>query len=344
MYDVLVVGAGPAGSTAAKMLAGRGFKVLLAERHKLPRYKSCSGILIQKTLDLVRLYFGESVPFSATCTPAENRGMIFTNDKGQEFRFEQHGLNIWRSVFDHWLTEQAAAHGAEVRDGVSAVFCEESPDCVAITLRGQTACTEKARYVLDCEGITGLLRRKITGSAQDAITTFQTFHKGTISLDPHYFYAYLQPELSEYDAWFNVKEEKLVLGVSVKNANRIEHFYRQFISYMETHHGLKIEKQYKAEKWRMPHIRPGCPVLYGRGRVLFAGEVAGFLNPMGEGISGGMESGCAAARAIADNFGNLDGIYADYQRNAQPLAAYMKRQWDFVARIAGTFSEMREST
>ena len=47
-------------------------------------------------------------------------------------------------------------------------------------------------------------------------TTFQTFNRGTIQLDPHYFYAYLQPELSEYDAWFNVKDEMLVLEIISK--------------------------------------------------------------------------------------------------------------------------------
>jgi len=62
----------------------------------------------------------------------------------------------------------------------------------------------------------------------------------------------------------------------------------------------------------MPHIRPDCPVTYGRGRVLFAGEIAGFLNPMGEGISSGMESGYCAAHAIANHFDSLDMIYADY--------------------------------
>ena len=50
---------------------------------------------------------------------------------------------------------------------------------------------------------------------------------------------------------------------------------------MEKHHGLQIRQQVKAEKWLMPHIRPGCPVTYGQGQVLFAGEIAGFLNPMG---------------------------------------------------------------
>ena len=61
-----------------KVLAGKGLHVLLVERHKLPRYKSCSGVLIQKTMDLVRRYFGEDVPLSATCTPIENRGMAGT--------------------------------------------------------------------------------------------------------------------------------------------------------------------------------------------------------------------------------------------------------------------------
>jgi len=168
----------------------------------------------------------------------------------------------------------------------------------------------------------------------------QTFNQGTIPLDPHYFYAYLQPELSEYDAWFSVKDEMLVLGVSVKDASRIGHFYQRFISYMETHHGLRIKQQVKAEKWLMPHIRPGCPVTYGKGRVLFAGEIAGFLNPMGEGISAGIESGFHAANAIANHFDSLDMIYADYQRDTQQLKSYMERQWSFVGRMAGTFSEM----
>lgn len=340
MYDVIVVGAGPAGSTAAKVLAENGLHVLLVERHKLPRDKSCSGILIQKTVDLVRRYYGQDVPLSATCTPAENRGMIFTDDNGREFRFEQGGLNIRRSSFDHWLTEQTAASGAEIRDGTGAISCGEQDGFISVTLRGESSCTERARYVIDCEGVTGAIKRKLLGNSRDFITTFQTFNRGTVRLDPHYFYAYLQPELSEYDAWFNVKDEMLVLGVSVRDAGRIGHFYRRFLSYMETHHGLRIERQVKAEKWLMPRIRPGCPVTYGHGRVLFAGEAAGFLNPMGEGISAGMESAYCAARAMANHFDALDLIYADYRRDARQLKSYMERQWSFVGRMAGTFSDM----
>ena len=125
MYDVIVIGAGPAGCTAAKVLAENGYQVLLAEKFKIPRYKSCSGQLIKKSIDLVRRYYSAEVPESVLCTPTENRGMIFTDDKGKEYRFEQQGLNIWRSAFDCWLAERAAASGAgsrrsgSIRCGVS---------------------------------------------------------------------------------------------------------------------------------------------------------------------------------------------------------------------------------
>lgn len=128
MYDVIIIGAGPAGTTAAKVLAEGGFKVLLVEKFKMPRYKSCSGQLIKKTLDLVQRYFGETVLLSTMCTPTENRGMIFTDDKGKRFVFEQKGLNVWRSSFDNWLAERAALHGAEIRDGTSAISCKECGD------------------------------------------------------------------------------------------------------------------------------------------------------------------------------------------------------------------------
>lgn len=82
---------------------------------------------------------------------------------------------------------------------------------------------------------------------------------------------------------------------------------------MREHHRLNIEKQIKTDKWLMPYIYPSCNIDYGVGRVLFAGEFAGFLNSMGEGISAGMESGYCAVQAIIQHFDDLEMIYSDYK-------------------------------
>ena len=345
MYDVIVAGAGPAGSAAARTLAAQGWRVLLVERCKMPRYKSCSGMLIRKTLELVELYFGKNVPHSVTCAPAENRGMIFTNDIGEEYRFAQPGLNVWRSAFDHWLAEQAAACGAEVRDGMAVAACTERDGCVEVRLRGGLAArTETACYVLDCGGVTDAHRRRLRGIRPEYIVTFQTFNIGSVALDPHYFYAYLQPELSQYDAWMNVKDNLLVLGVAVRDMSSTGAYYERFLAYMRQRHQLRLMQQQKAEKWLMPRVLPGCPIDHGQGRILFAGEAAGFLNPMGEGISAALESGYHAACAIGECFGDPQQVLRAYEGKTEPLHAYMKRQWRFVGEIGGTFREMRAGT
>ena len=345
MYDAIIIGAGPAGCTTARELACNGYKVLLVEKFKMPRNKSCSGILIKKSMDLVQQYFGEDVPAFAMCKPTNNRGMIFTNDKGQEYRFEQEGLNIWRSSFDNWLAIKAVEAGAELRDETVALSCEEQKDGVLVNLKGKSSYSEKARFVVVCDGATGSIKRKLTHASQNYITTYQTYNKGSIDLDFHYFYAYLQPHLSEYDAWFNVKDDYLIFGVSVKNPSKIEHYYSEFIAYMKKYHKAKIEVQERTEKWIMPHIMPRCPIEYGNGKVLFAGETAGFLNPMGEGISAGMESGYAVAKAIEKMDSNSDSdieiVYSAYKQNTSSLRDYMLRQWNFVASMSSTFDYMR---
>jgi flavin-dependent dehydrogenase len=340
VYDVLVIGAGPAGSTAAKTLAEKGYRVLLVEKFRIPRNKSCSGILIQKSMDFLQRHFGEAVPEAALCAPAVNRGMVFTGCDGKEYRFEQEGRNIWRSSFDGWLAGKAQESGARLQHPAMVLRLEERPEEVEAALRGERLYTERARYVLDCEGAAGRLGQKKGDGPLERITTFQTFNRGSIGLDPHYFYAYLQPELSEYDAWFNVKDGQLVLGVSGKDPRRLPGYYARFLAYMQRH-GLQITETLRFERWLMPWIRPGCAVRCGEGRTLYAGEAAGFLNPMGEGISSAMESGYQAACAISGQFASPERVLEDYRNRVQPLRGYMLRQWSLVAGLAETFREMR---
>ncbi len=340
MYDVIVIGTGPAGCCAARTLAKNGKRVLLVERFSLPRYKSCSGVLISKAMELTERFFAVSeIPEAVTCSPAENRGMIFTSDSGKEYRFEQPGLNVWRSEYDNFLAEKAVEAGAELRVKTAALDCAEYLGHVEVTLRGNSVYTEKAAYVLDCEGVVGSFRRKLMGAAGEYITTFQTFNDGRINLDPHYFYAFLRPELSEYDAWFNVKNDKLVLGVSVRNRRKIPHYYAKFLEYMTNSHGLSISRELRRERWLMPQIRKEPVLELSQGRVFFAGEIAGFLNPMGEGVSAALESGFHAANALL--LEDPNAAAESYKAALEPLMTYMSRQWRFVEQIVNV--ELRKN-
>ncbi len=270
-------------------------------------------MIIAKTSALVKQYFGCEIPDSVKCTPFDNFGMVFVNDEGLEYKFEQRGFNVWRSKFDNFLSDKAKESGG----------------------------SKRAKYLIDCEGALGALKRSITNCDKDYIITYQAFYEGEINLDPHYFYAYLQREFSQYDAWFNVKDGMLVLGVAVEDINQIKHYNDKFISYMQQNHGLKIDKKVKEEKWIMPPIRRDFKIDYGIGRILFAGEVAGFLNPMGEGISCGMESGYLAACAVADNFDSCKDVLAAYRQSCGDLHSYMQRQWHLTALMSSKFQHMK---
>ncbi len=332
MYDVIVIGAGPCGCTTACTLSKNGLKVLLIEKSRLPRYKSCSGILIEKSLHLIEKYFGQSVPLSVSCTPVQNRGMVFTDDLGREYKFESRGLNIRRDKFDYWLTTLAKQFGVEIKDESAVSSIIESDDKVCVSVNGVK---EYARFIVDCSGVVGIGKQ-----AHDNVITYQTYNKGSIDLDAHYFYAYLQPELSGYDAWFNVKDDMLVLGVASTNSTEIIKHYGKFVAYMADKHGLSISKELRTDKWLIRNIQPPFQIDYGGGGILKAGETAGFLNPMGEGISSAMESGYCAARAIISNFNNRQNVMEDYKHNVEGTKDYMQRQWQLVGRMSKKFSFM----
>lgn len=338
MHDAIIIGAGPAGCAAGKVLSERGFNVLIIERGKLPRYKSCSGVLIEKSIKFTERYFG-AIPEKVMCTPTDNYGMVFTTDKGKEFSFPQRGLNVWRADYDGWLAECAERSGANLLDGTVVTDIEDCGDGITVLMcRSGRQFTATAKYAIDCSGAAGVSAR---GGKREYIATFQTFNSGNINLDPHWFYAYLQPELSEYDAWFNVKDDMLILGVAVKDTKNTAAYYKKFIEYMQLRHGLRIEKELRREKWIMPCVKPECPIDCGSGRIFNAGETAGFLNPMGEGISSALESGAMAAEALAESFDSPESALANYFDSVKKTRGYMRSQWNFTGSLAQTFQYMK---
>ncbi len=344
MYDVMVIGAGPAGCMTAKRLADAGYNVLLVERMKIPREKSCSGILIKKSINMIENEFGK-IPDSVLCKPYISKGIIITNEENQTFKFESDSLNVWRSLFDEWLTLKAQNAGAELRQSTSAISCKEKQDHVSVKLHDGAIYEEKTRIVVACDGAGSIIKKNLFKNPNNHVFTYQTFCKGTINLDNNFFHAFLDPKISQYDAWFNVKDDFLIFGVGVKEPAKMKMYHSEFLSFLNSKFNAKIESCVKEEVGIMPNVIPGCPVNLGTGRILFAGEAANFLNPIGEGISSALASGYAAAEAVksaykTNNF-NVKSLIDTYNYNILPEKEYMTRQWAILANMSSKFSYMK---
>ncbi|MGB9979615.1 NAD(P)/FAD-dependent oxidoreductase [Methanobacterium sp.] len=344
MYDVMVIGAGPAGCITAKKMTDAGYNVLLVEKMKIPREKSCSGILIKKSINIIENEFGK-IPDSILCKPNISRGIIITNEKNQSFKFESDSLNVWRSLLDKWLAFKAKNAGAELRQLTSAISCEEKHDHVSVKLHDGEIYEEKARIIVACDGAGSIIKKKLFKNPNNYIFTYQTFCKGTINLDHNFFHAFLHRSLSQYDAWFNVKDDFLIFGVGIKEPSTMKMYHSKFLSFLNSQFNAQIESYVKEEIGMMPNVMPGCPVNLGMGRILFTGEAANFLNPIGEGISSALASGYAAAEAIKslyknNNF-NTKFLMNTYKDNILAEKQYMTRQWAILSTISSKFSNMK---
>ncbi|MQY62651.1 geranylgeranyl reductase family protein [archaeon] len=106
-YDVVVVGAGPAGSTIAKIVAERGFKVLVLEKYTLDREKPCGGAISNRVVEHFRI---PEKAFARKCT-----GIFFCSPKNRTAVIGKRGKIrfVMRSVFDKVLCQMAMDKGAE---------------------------------------------------------------------------------------------------------------------------------------------------------------------------------------------------------------------------------------
>ena len=129
-YDVIVVGGGPGGSTAARFCAKAGLKTLILEKERLPRYKPCGGCLSAKT---VRLFDFDLSPV------IENTiyGAKFTYCSRDPFLIESKNpiaFLVMRDRFDQLLIDKAFEVGTEILDGQKVTKVEEGADGVEVDL------------------------------------------------------------------------------------------------------------------------------------------------------------------------------------------------------------------
>ncbi|MGB8352432.1 MAG: NAD(P)/FAD-dependent oxidoreductase [Chthoniobacteraceae bacterium] len=159
IYDVAIIGGGPAGSTAATFLARNGHKVIVLEKEKFPRFHIGESLLpysmgaferlgVREKLD-ARFLPKYGAEISSTC--GTHIAKFYFRDG---FRTPPpQAYQVTRSEFDKILLDHSAENGAEVREETSVENLVFGENEVGITVKnaGQTQ-QISARYIIDCSG------------------------------------------------------------------------------------------------------------------------------------------------------------------------------------------------
>ena len=331
-YDVAIIGAGPAGSTSAGLLAKQGYRVLVLEREKFPRYHIGESLVPGMLPVLEELGISDEVSrfgfidkYGITLLWGRQRDP-WTTFFGEVGPFD-HSFQVVRSEFDYLLLQNARRLKATVLEEaqvVDVVFEEERCVGITYTVAGSAPVTVRARFVMDASGQATLLARKLKllqWDEQLKNVAIWSYYQGGATLDGKKAGNILVENMPEGWLWViplhdGTHSVGWVTHVSTVNGREeLERTYLQMIEQsLETRRLLegarRVSNFRTARDWSYK-----SKSFYGQG-FLLVGDAAGFVDPLfSTGVFLAMSGGSLAARL-------LDAILREPQREQELLARY----------------------
>jgi geranylgeranyl reductase family protein len=292
IWDVAVIGAGPAGAMAAHAAASQGKRVVILERFRIPRYKTCAGGLIGASMKALPAGFTPPVVATATTFTFSLRGR-----PGKTKASKVPLINVvHRDEFDALLVDAAVAAGAVVYDDTMVTQLTAAVDAMCITTRNRGEL--RARVVVGADGSAG------RSAAYVGVVLDQVDLGLEIELVPpsDQSKGWANRVLVDWGtipgayAWVFPKGDTLSVGVVAERGNpdQTRAYLRDFLARLELD-----RQEVVVSSGHLARTRVQDSPLY-EGRVLVAGDAAGLLEPWTrEGISFALRSGTMAGQAAA---------------------------------------------
>ncbi len=332
MYDVAIIGGGPAGSTAATLLARAGRRVVVFEREKFPRFHIGESLLPFSMKAFQRM---ELLPKFERANFLKKYGGEFFSacaDTGVKFYFKDayrsqtdHSFQVTRADFDKLLLDHARESGAEVREETAVARVEFANEHVDLALANGESI--QARYLIDASG-----RNSILGNKFNIKKTYE--HLKKMSIFAHYdgmtraegIDGTLTGLIRGIDRWFWIiplTPERTSIGVVLDNETfkRSKQTPEDFLDDAIAEQPILTRRMANAHRVSEVHVAADFSYrsskLYGE-RWILAGDAAGFIDPIfSSGVFLAVFSGELAADAlheVLDRPARSTSLFRRYER------------------------------
>lgn len=325
-FDAVVVGAGPAGATAAARLAASGFDVALLDRGEPPRDKPCGGGLSSKAYRMLDLEIADLVlarPHAVTLRAPRARAVSLASRAGE----------IWmvqRASFDQRLVEHARTRGARLVPG--STVRQIQPGTVGNPARVETDReTILARAIVGADGADSVVARAVGlrgGRERDYVLALEAEGPRPRGGSPDV--ALIDFAVHRGYAWFFPKGDVSNVGVGTADRRQFRYLRDHFNAFVERHH-LRFDHPPRIVGHKIPTWR-GVEPLH-QGNVVLAGDAAGVADPFfGEGIAYAIQTGRFAADAVARFLAGDWPDLAGYTTAVQGVLGRDLRFWSMVGK------------
>ena len=327
-YDVIVVGAGPAGSTCAHRLASAGASVLLLDRARFPRDKPCGGGVTGRAARLLPFSLAPVVEDTVTSVRMRLRyGSWFERGEGAPLVLMTQRLRL-----DAYLVEQAVDAGAELRDGVKVESACTEEGGVEVTAGGGGE-RLGAEAVVGADGVNGVCARSLGLGGNQAVGVAL---EGNVPYD----------RLGEGYRGRAVLELGLVPGgygwvfpkgdhanVGIGGWEREAPGLRDHLRALCAAHGVEADDLEGVRGYRLPLRSPRSTLARGRAAVI--GDAAGLVDPVsGDGMFEAFLSGKLAAEAALDLLaGEAESLEPYGDRLTRQLGTHLWASWGVKAAL-----------
>jgi geranylgeranyl reductase len=320
MFDIAIIGAGPAGTTLARLLKKK-YKILLVDKQDLRknapvRGRKCCGGLLAPDAQKLLSQFGLGLPKEILVSPQIFVVRTIDLKSGRERFYQRHYINMDREKLDAWLFSLAADSISYIPDTLFK-SCKEKSDCVELELwsKGKSF-KEQARVLVGADGARSRVR-KVCFPQQNhykLYSSLQEYFEGQ-KLAP-YFSAIFDPEVTDFYAWTIPKEKHLLIGAALAQGSDI-HAKFNLLKEKLKNYGYRFGRSVKKRGAFVQRPTSGCQLCSGGRQVALIGEAAGWISPSSaEGLSYAFKSALYLAQAL---WQGVDGFHKRYKKQCARL-------------------------